>query len=321
MKRLPALIACTALLALALYFLLRAPTQSQPEQPSTTKAAAQATDTPPSSIGSGIKSAPTQVARSTRILDFELNLDARGNLVPGPEVRELFDAIARQQGQIPADQWKQSILDAYDEQLGPLAREQLQALLNRYIEYNLALQLLPMDGVASLRDALQRVQQIRSEYIGQDSAALFSDWQQVEAFTNQFVQQTMNYQDAAQLQQSLQEQVYSLPPTVQPRAQRILQNSEDLFTALGSGQPDPAVVKSIAEQVAALALVQPDFTFGEPSPEFMEQYHQYTRAKQALLQQGSIDSENAPQLEALRQQYFSGSDRLRVKTLDRADMY
>ena len=67
--------------------------------------------------------------------------------------------------------------------------------------------------------------------------------------------------------------------------------------------------------------MQPDFTFGEPSAEFMEQYHQYNSAKQRLQQQNAITSEDDPRLQQLRQEYFSGSDVLRVKTLDRAQMY
>ena len=81
------------------------------------------------------------------------------------------------------------------------------------------------------------------------------------------------------------------------------------------------VGQGIAEQMAAQALIQPDFTFGEPTAEFMAQYNEYTAAKQNLLQQGEIRSEDDPALEALRQRYFSGSELLRVKTLDRAEMY
>ena len=124
------------------------------------------------------------------------------------------------------------------------------------------------------------------------------------------------------MQQSLQEQVYALPPTVQPNAQKVLDQSQDLFSAMaGSAQADTDVVQGIAEQMAAQALIQPDFTFGEPTAEFMAQYNEYTAAKQNLLQQGEIRSEDDVALEALRQRYFSGSELLRVKTLDRAEMY
>lgn len=313
--------ACITLLILALMFWNTSPEQaSPPVHTATTSAHADDLDTaPPASINPN----RPKTARSVHLqgLDQTLDIDSKGNLITGPEVRELFDTIARQQGPIAADEWKQSILDQYANQLGPRAHQQLQTLLNRYIEFNLALQLLPMEGVASLNDALQRVQQIRDDYLGPDSANLFSDWQEMETFTSQFVQQMVNTQDPIQLKQSLQEQIYSLPVTVQPQAQKVLQHSEDLFTALATSRPDPATLKSVAEQMAARALVQPDFVFGEPSPAFMNQYQQYSRARQTLMQQGGVTSEDDPQLNQLRQQYFSGSEVLRVKTLDRAEMY
>lgn len=264
---------------------------------------------------------PETTPYQAQIGETVITVDARGNLVPAPEIRELFDQLAREQGQIPADLWKDSILEAHRNQLGDQAFEQLETLLDRYVEYNLALQMLPMDGVADLASALDRVQQIRDEYLGDASNEMFSDWQQMESFTEQYISQVVNTRDVTQLQQTLQEQVYALPATVQPRAQKVLDQSQDLFQALPSSQADPATLRSIAEQTAALALVQPDFTFGEPTAQFMEQYTQYNAAKQDLQQQSAITSEDDPRLQQLRQEYFSGSEVLRVKTLDRADMY
>lgn len=180
-----------------------------------------------------------------------------------------------------------------------------------------------MEGVASLADALEHVRDIRREYLGDAAGSMFRDWQQMESFTTQFVEQvTSNSQNIAALQQALQEQVYALPATVQPSAQKILDQSQDLFNALtSSSQADSAMIKGIAEQVAAQALMQPDFTFGEPSAEFMAQYYEYTAAKQKMIQKSGIESEDDAALNALRQRYFSGSELLRVKTLDRAEMY
>ena len=316
MKRILAIAAATVMAALGLFY-WNTPTPSDSNEivldPDSDAAPVRPSNTSPAK--------PAATPYQAQIGETVISVDARGNLVPAPEIRELFDQLAREQGQIPADLWKDSILEAHRNQLGNQAFEQLETLLNRYVEYNLALQMLPMDGVADLASALDRVQQIRNEYLGDASNAMFSDWQQVEAFTEQFVSQVVNTRDVAQLQQTLQEQVYALPPTVQPRAQKVLDQSRDLFQALTSSQADPATLRSIAEQTAALALVQPDFTFGEPTAQFMEQYTQYNTAKQNLQQQSTITSEDDPRLQQLRQEYFSGSEMLRVKTLDRAEMY
>lgn len=320
MKWLLVLLSAIGIALLVLALLLREPT---PETPATAAPGFSASpaetgiDNPPASLAP--RTGPS--ARELVILDNTLQLDQQGNLIPSPDVRELFDDLARQQHQIPADLWKQTILNQYADQLGPTARQQLQTLLDRYIEFNLALQMLPMDGVASLTDALDRVAQLRDDYLGADSAPLFSDWQQMETFSEQFVQQVTQSQDAAQLQQSLQEQLYALPNTVQPRAQKVLQQSEDLFQALAGGRPDPATLKSIAEQLAAQALIQPDFTFGEPTQEFMMHYLEYSQQREALLRSGEAQGVDDPRLNQLRQSYFSGSDTLRAKTLDRAEMY
>ncbi|MBA53867.1 MAG: hypothetical protein CMK89_05370 [Pseudomonadales bacterium] len=324
MKRLLAIAACVALITLAILFWgsIEEPTPqkapvSQHQAPVESNVEPTVGNTsPPPPVTAGL---PAEVS----INGFPVHRDGRGNLLPGPETRALFDSLAREQGQVPADLWKDSVLESYRGRLGDKAYAQLEELLNRYIEYNLALQLLPMDGVASLADALDHVRQIRMDYLGPAAGAMFRDWQQMEGFTRQFVEQVKNNsQDITQLQQSLQEQVYALPPTVQPNAQKVLDQSQDLFSALaGSAQADTDVVQGIAEQMAAQALIQPDFTFGEPTAEFMAQYNEYTAAKQNLLQQGEIRSEDDPALEALRQRYFSGSELLRVKTLDRAEMY
>lgn len=319
MKRALAIAACIALITLGILFwgsIDEPATQTAvDQQPAVHQPAPASTSPPPPQTAA--------IASDIEIEGYPVHLDSRGNLQPGPETRALFDTLARLQGQIPADLWKDAILEAYREELGDKAYQQLNALLDRYIEYNLALQLLPMEGVASLADALEHVRDIRREYLGDAAGSMFRDWQQMESFTTQFVEQvTSNSQNIAALQQALQEQVYALPATVQPSAQKILDQSQDLFNALtSSSQADSAMIKGIAEQVAAQALMQPDFTFGEPSAEFMAQYYEYTAAKQKMIQKSGIESEDDAALNALRQRYFSGSELLRVKTLDRAEMY
>lgn len=322
MKRVMAIAACIVLLTLAVLFWGSIGDSTPQPETGLAPAGQQPQPTPDLDHQTALEPAVIDQTAAVKIEGFAVRRDGQGNLLPGPETRALFDSLARQQGPIPADQWKDHILESYRRRLGEPAYTQLEALLNRYIEYNLALQLLPMDGVASLGAALDHVRQIRQQYLGEANAAMFQDWQQMETFTRQFVEQVTSSQDVAQLQQSLQEQVYALPATVQANAQKVLDQSQDLFNALSNSTgADRDLIQGIAEQMAARALMQPDFTFGEPSAEFMDQYNRYTGAKQNLLATGRIESEDDPELAALRQRYFSGPELLRVKTLDRAEMY
>jgi lipase chaperone LimK len=265
---------------------------------------------------------PTQSAASkATLMGHPLSIAGNGNLLPSPSVRELFDSIARQKGETPVDQWKQQILSQFKDQLPAPALNQLQTLLNHYVEYNLALQLMPMEGAASLKAAMNQVQSLREEYLGDaESSALFADWQQLESFTHDYVEQLAHTQYPETLRPSLQAQVDSLPITVRARAQKVLDASADLFQPR-QASVEPATLQSIAEQIAAVALIQPNFMFAEPSADFMDRYSHYAQEKNQLLQSGSADSENDTALNALRQRYFSGSDLLRVKTLDRAEMF
>ncbi|RLU01029.1 lipase secretion chaperone [Ketobacter sp.] len=323
MKRVMAIAASVILLTLAILFW--GSIEDSPPPPGAASTPSELRPQRPVELDQQTAHEPAAIDKpaAVKIEGFAVRRDGQGNLLPGPETRALFDSLARQQGPLPADQWKDHILESYRQRLGEPAYTQLEALLNRYIEYNLALQLLPMDGVASLGAALDHVGQIRQEYLGEANAAMFQDWQQMETFTRQFVEQvTSSSQDVAQLQQALQEQVYALPVTVQANAQKVLDQSQDLFNALSTSTgADRDLIQGIAEQMAARALMQPDFTFGEPSAEFMSQYNRYTSARQNLLATGRIQSEDDPELAALRQRYFSGPELLRVKTLDRAEMY
>ena len=294
-------------------------------------------DTPPDSnaVPVATSPSPTQTAAATplpaanagprvvSVRDQSLRLDAAGNLVPGPEVRLLFTTLARDQGQVAVDLWKQNVLQPYRDSLGPVAFRQLQSLLNRYVEYDLALQLLPMDGVATLDDALAHIRQVRGDYLGSAAQPLFQDWRQLESFTSQFVTQVVNQAPGDNLQQNLREQAYALPASVQPRALQVLEHSADLLNALPGAESDPALVRGAVEQVAAMALIQPTFVFSDPEPGFLQQYLAYQQAREQLQRQQNISSEQAPELVALRHEYFtdSHSDRLRARTLDRAEMY
>jgi len=323
MKRFIAIAACAlALVLLAVLFWpgddQTPPASATPTPVANTSPASTAADAPPPSLSAP----PTNLAAASVTFNgFTLHLQSDGSLLVEPSIRELFDALARQHRQTPVEQWKPRFLAEIGQQLGEPALQQLSQLLDNYGEYNLALQLMPLSGDASLQQAINEVQKIRQDYLGKDADGLFADWQEMETFTHFYVNEVVNYTTVDDLQNYLQQQIADLPANVQPRAQRMLEHSEQLYPALRTARPDPETLTHMAERVAAISLIQPDFEFGDPTPDFMNRFNQYQQAKRQLAADEPIASENDPRLQALQEQYFSGAELLRIKTLDRSQLF
>jgi lipase chaperone LimK len=268
------------------------------------------------------KTTPLQVNDTTTVsLDgFALTLDSGGALIPTPAIRKLFDQIAIEHGKTPVDHWKGSVLTAYKDKLTPGAHSQLQSMLNHYIEYNLALQMLPTEGVPSLSSALERIKSMRKDYLGLTNAdGMFSDWVQLEQFSKDYLSLMLTEKNPNQVKQLIQEKIDSLPETVQPRAQNVLDQSQELLSTLAVALADPEGFRILAEQTAALALIQPNFTFAEPDPEFMKRYEEYQAARDQIFKGSPNGEKQAEEVQHLRNELFSGSELLRVETLDRAE--
>src|SRR5690606_12569967 len=108
-------------------------------------------------------------------------------------------------------------------QLPAAAQAQLQELFSRYVEFNLALQLLPMEGAPNLAAVLQRVQQLRQHYLGNETAQLmYADWSALEDFTRQYLHIMAATTDPQAARAQLQSLAQQLPHTVQQRALGII---------------------------------------------------------------------------------------------------
>lgn len=254
------------------------------------------------------------------IKGFELSLDSQGSLIPTPAVRELFDQLARQNGETPVDQWKGQVLNESKDKLTPEAFEQLKSSLNRYIEYNLALQMLPMEGAPSLTAAIEQIKSLRKDYLGFTNAeGMFSDWEQLEQFTDEYVSLMLNEKNPIQLQQQLEKKIEELPASVKPRAQNVLDQSQELLSTLSVAVADPEGFRALAEQTAAQALIQPNFNFSDPDPQFLQRYEEYKAAREELLKNSQPRGSQETALQDLRKELFSGTELLRVETLERSE--
>lgn len=279
------------------------------------------TSVEPTTSSGAAETPPVPASRTVEILDIPLQISASGNLIPDTRLKQLFDLIASENTEQPVDQWKHTILQQFSEDLPPAALAQLQDAFDRYVEFNLALQLLPMEGAPNLQAVLQRVQNLREHYLGDIAAPMYEDWRALEDFTYQYLNIMAQQRDPAAAQSQLNTLADQLPPAVQQRAHKMVNATADDFAADSITGLDPESFQRMLQEMAAVSLIETTLMFDEPSPEFMAKYEQYGEQKRDVLLSDLSDAAQQEKLSQLRAQYFSGSEILRVETLDRAEAF
>lgn len=305
-------LAILALAAVLLFFWLPAEVDDNGQDPGAETAAPTSSDT----------ATPAPGERVITLLDIPIRVSASGDLVQDTRIKQLFDRFAAEHTEEPVDGWKQSILQTYADQLPAPALAQLQDLLNRYVEFNLALQLLPLEGAPDLNGVLARVRELREHYLGKtESERLYADWNALEKFTHQYLDIMTRNRDPAQSEAELEDLARALPEPVQERALSMIRHNDEEMSVQRIAKVDPVAYGRMLQEQAAIALIETQLLFDEPSPEFMERYEEYAQERQALLKENVDLRLQQDQLKDLRAKYFSGADQLRVETLDRAEAF
>jgi lipase chaperone LimK len=305
-------LAMLAFAAVLLFFWLPAEVDDNGQDPGAETAAPPSSDTAASAPGE----------RVITLLDIPIRISASGDLVQDTRIKQLFDRFAAEHTEEPVDSWKQSILQTYADQLPAPALAQLQELLNRYVEFNLALQLLPLEGAPDLNGVLARVRELREHYLGKAASdSIYADWSALEKFTHQYLDIMTRNRDPAQSEAELEDLARALPEPVQERALSMIRHNDEEMSVQRIAKVDPVAYGRMLQEQAAIALNETQLLFDEPSPEFMERYEQYAQERQAQLQENVDLRLQQDQLKDLRAKYFSGADQLRVETLDRAEAF
>lgn len=305
-------LAMLALAAVLLFLWLPAEVDDNDQDPGTETAAPPSSDTAASAPGE----------RVITLLDIPIRVSASGDLVQDTRIKQLFDRFAAEHTEEAVDGWKQSILQSYADQLPAPALAQLQDLLNRYVEFNLALQLLPLEGAPDLNGVLARVRELREHYLGKAASdSIYADWSALEKFTHQYLDIMTRNRDPAQSEAELEDLARALPEPVQERALSMIRHNDEEMSVQRIAKVDPVAYGRMLQEQAAIALIETQLLFDEPSPEFMERYEQYAQERQAQLQENVDLRLQQDQLKDLRAKYFSGADQLRVETLDRAEAF
>ena len=260
--------------------------------------------------------------RVVTLLDIPIRVSASGDLVQDTRIKQLFDRFAAEHTEEAVDGWKQTILQSFAGELPAPALTQLQDLLNRYVEFNLALQLLPLEGAPDLNGVLARVRELREHYLGKAASdSIYADWSALEKFTHQFLDIMTRNRDPAQSEAELEKLARTLPEPVQERALNMIRHNDEEMSVSRIAKVDPVAYGRMLQEQAAIALIETQLLFDEPSPEFMERYDEYAQQRQSLLKENVDLRLQQDQLKELRAKYFSGADQLRVETLDRAEAF
>ena len=259
--------------------------------------------------------------RIVRLLDIPLTLDTQNQLVVDTQVRQLFDLLASRNNDEPVDQWKHKVLQPFAKKLPAPALACLQDAFDRYVEFNLALQLLPMEGAPNLQAVLQRVQELRSHYLGVYAEPMYADWGALETFTSDYLAIMTQQRDDRAARRQLEKLSSQLPQAVQARARNMIRHSAEDFAVDDMAALEPDAYARMLQELTAVSLIETSLLFDEPSSEFMAQYEQYSDQKRELLLTAPAEDKLIPALSALRHQFFQGSDILRAETLDRAEAY
>lgn len=265
---------------------------------------------------------PLPGERVVMVQGIPIRVSVAGDLVLDTRIKQLFDRFAAEHTEDAVDGWKHTILGPYAGELPAPALRQLQDLLNRYVEFNLALQLLPLEGAPDLTGVLLRVKELREHYLGQAASDLvYADWVALEAFTHQYLDIMTRNRDPEQSQVQLETLAHALPEPVQERALSLIRHNDEEISVQRIAQVDPDAYRRMLQEQVAIALIETSLLFDEPSPEFMERYEQYAQERQTQLKSDVDLRDQQDQLDGLRAKYFSGSDLLRVETLDRAEAF
>lgn len=259
--------------------------------------------------------------RTVTLLGVPVRVNASGELIVDTHIRQLFDTLAIQHADEPVDHWKRQVLQSFQQDLPAPALATLQDAFDRYVEFNLALQLLPMEGAPHLQAVLQRVQTLRSHYLGHYADPLYNDWSALETFTRQYLEIMTQQRDDKAARKQLETLASQLPEPVQARARNMIRHSAEDFAVDDMAILEPQAYTRMLQEQAAVSLIETTLLFDEPSAAFMGQYEQYSEQKRDLLLSDLPEAEQQQQLKALRRQYFQGSDILRVETLDRAEAF
>lgn len=258
--------------------------------------------------------------RGTEI-DGGFTLDAAGNLLPGEDVRQLFDYFLAAMGEDSLPVTLQRLRDYIRDSLDEPARSQALAVLEQYLQYKQ--QLVELEGnwpqLPDLQAMLQRERAVQAL-----RARLFDpQWHQAffqnEEGLNHFTLQRMAIQrdsslSPAQRAAAIDQLRAGLPESVQegllPQLHSELRTQTQLLLESGG---DSRQLRELRQQLVGAEATARLEALDQQRQEWQSRLEQYLQDKQALLDnQGLSEQARTEAIEQLAAERFSEQERLRL---------
>lgn len=249
---------------------------------------------------------------TVRVGDQALTL-AGTTLQPTPAVTALFEGWLSTTQSQRYEQWKTRAL-AQAESLPPEAQGQLSRWLDQYVELNLALQLMTVDGEPTWQKILASVRSARGEYFSASELAMFRGQIALENFTQSAVDALNENSDPLSQLSGLTSAASDLPDTERAKAEQMLTALSQSLQQNPALADNPQAWQKLLQARAAATLQGPSVDLTEANADFLKRYNVYNASRETLIQQGASDD----QLESLRNSQFSGAELMRAKTFDKA---
>jgi hypothetical protein len=243
---------------------------------------------------------------------FPLTL-RQGTLLPTSNVTALFNAWLAESQARRYEDWKPEMLTQAST-LPPGAREQLEKWLDQYVELNLAMQMMMVNGEPTWDNILDKVRKARGDYFGEEEGGLFSDQIALENFTESVVNTFEDGGNPLSNLVDMEQQAATLPPPARQQAEAMLKQLSQSLQQDPSLNENSAEWNRLVQSSAAATLETPSVDLTEASASFLQRYNAYAAERETLQQQGASEE----QLKALRATHFSGPELLRAGTMDKA---
>lgn len=280
--------------------------------PADTPQAIQTEQTQPPQVTAASGSIMQAQQHTVRIGKHTLNL-LGDTLLPTPTLVGLFnDWLSSTQSQ-RYEEWKPAALKEAD-RLPSAAREQLSRWLDQYVELNLALQLLAIQGEPSWDNILENVRTARSAYFSDADAALFTDQIALENFTQSAVMTLGDSSDPLTTLAELRQSANTLPDIERGKVEKMLAQLSQRLEQNPTLTENAQAWNSLVQAQVAGTLETASVDLAESNADFLKRYNTYADTRNGLLQQGATEE----QLRALRETHFTGAELLRAGTFDKA---
>lgn len=243
---------------------------------------------------------------------FRLSLN-NDLLLPTPTVLALFNEWLGTTQPQRYEEWKPRAL-AEAANLPPAAREQLEKWLDQYVELNLAMQLMAVKGEPTWDNILANVRSARRTYFSDAETPLFSEQIALEDFTENVVTAFADDSNPLATLVDLEQQADALPAAMRPRVDAMLNQFSTALQQNPALNADAQAWNRLVQANAAATLEAPSVDLTEANADFLKRYNAYAAERDALIGQGATEE----QLRALRETHFSGTERLRAGTFDKA---